>query len=175
MVDDLMRDEYQDYLESHILNVKNAFNWFLYYMPELFREFDSDYLGARISAHDQSKYDDEEFFAYCNYFYGSKKDKEVQHDFDVAWLHHQHLNPHHWQHWLLREDDGNLKALDMPFEYIIEMICDWWAFSWSKNNLYEIFDWYAINKPKMQLSDYTLNEVETLLTKLRNKLNEVTK
>nr|DAE02562.1 MAG TPA: hypothetical protein [Siphoviridae sp. ctmYS12] len=30
--------------------------------------------------------------------------------------------------------------MDMPYNYIIEMICDWWAFSWNKGNLQEIFN-----------------------------------
>ena len=64
--------------------------------------------------------------------------KEVEDRFDAAWLHHQHNNPHHWQHWLLREDDGGTKALEMDHLYVVEMVCDHWAFSWVKGDLYEI-------------------------------------
>ena len=61
----------------------------------------------------------------------------------------------------------------MPKEYIIEMICDWWAFSWTKGNLYEIFNWYDERKAYMKLSDKTRNAVEDILERIRNKLDEV--
>ena len=97
----------------------------------------------------------------------------VKHGFDLAWLHHQHNNPHHWQHWLLREDDGNMKALEMPFNYVVEMICDWWSFSWTNGNLYEIFDWYKENKPKMLLHKNTEKLVEQILDILKTTMENV--
>src|SRR5947207_278928 len=35
----------------------------------------------------------------------------VDEAFDGAWLHHQHVNKHHWQHWVLRNDDGDARVL----------------------------------------------------------------
>ena len=172
MIDDSMRDDYDQYLEEHISGVKNVFNWLLENLPELFKDYDSDYIGTIIARHDESKYDDEEYFAYCEYFYGDDKDAQTLSDFDFAWLHHQHNNPHHWQHWLLREDDGDHKALEMPFEYIVEMISDWWSFSWKKNNLYEIFNWYDNNSEKIILNDNTQKVVADIMSKIKLKLDE---
>ena len=62
--------------------------------------------------------------------------------------------------------------LDMPYNYIIEMICDWWAFSWNKGNLYEIFSWYDAHKAYMKLSDNTRKTVEDILGKIKDKLDE---
>jgi hypothetical protein len=48
-----------------------------------------------------------------------------QYDFNVAWLHHQHVNDHHWQHWLLREDSGANIQLLPPAYVVDEMVADW--------------------------------------------------
>ena len=60
----------------------------------------------------------------------------------------------------------------MPYNYIIEMICDWWAFSWNSGNLNEIFDWYDEHKNYMKLSDATRKTVENILSKIKEKLEE---
>lgn len=96
-------------------------------------------------------------------------------DFNKAWLAHIHRNPHHWQHWVLINDDPKLGeiVLDMPYEYIIEMICDWWAFSWSSGNLYEIFNWYNEHEEYMKLSEKTRKTVEDILDKIKKKLDDM--
>ena len=173
MITDEMIDKYDEYLHNHINAVKTAFDWLVTNISELFVEYDADVLGAVMASHDMSKWEDEEYFAYCEYFYGEHKGEDwVQTDFDYAWLHHQHNNPHHWQHWLLREDDGGNKALEMDYLYVIEMVCDHWAFSWVKGNLYEIFDWYANNKAKMILHPNTQELYESILDKIKQKLDE---
>ena len=61
----------------------------------------------------------------------------------------------------------------MPYNYIIEMMCDWWAFSWNKGNLNEIFDWYEKQKYYMKLSNATRKTVEDILSKIKKKLQEL--
>ena len=63
--------------------------------------------------------------------------------------------------------------MDMPENYILEMICDWWSFSWRSENLYEIFDWYDKNGPYMKLSRKTRKSVEFILENIRKVLNEL--
>ena len=58
----------------------------------------------------------------------------------------------------------------MPTYYIIEMICDWWSFSWKTGDLYEIFNWYEKRKDYIQLSESTRKIVEDILTKIRDIL-----
>lgn len=40
-------------------------------------------------------------------------------------MHHKGRNRHHWEYWL---DNGNVKngviAIEMPVNYVVEMICD---------------------------------------------------
>ena len=162
-----MIDKYDEYLHTHINAVKTAFDWLVANLPELFKDYDADMLGTIIVNHDASKWDDEEYFAYCEYFYGEHKDETwVKDDFDYAWLHHQHNNSHHWQHWLLREDDGGTKALEMDYICVLEMVSDHWAFSWVKGDLFEIFNWYEHNKEKMILHPNTRALYESILEKI---------
>ena len=161
-------DQYKEYLSNHIQNVKNGYEWLkLTILPNI--DIDLSITDKLIKYHDSSKYSIEEFDGYRDYFYGNQTG-EVKRNFDYAWLYHIHNNPHHWQYWLLQEDDGDLKALDIPIQYIIEMICDWWAFSWNKNNLFEIFKWYEQNKDKQNLSANTRDIVEKILHEMKTQL-----
>lgn len=167
------KKKYDEYLEEHIGNVKKAYDLLVY--SGVF-----DYSRATkdaIDEHDASKYDEEEYDAYGEYFYGDKKDVEHKddEDFQRAWLHHQHHNPHHWQYWLLREDDGGKPiALEMPLEYVQEMICDWLAFSIKNNNLKEIQKWYDENNKNQILHKKTKKLVEKYLEDIRKLSDEKT-
>lgn len=60
----------------------------------------------------------------------------------------------------------------LPYEYIVEMICDWWSFSWKTENLYEIFDWYDQHKERMILADNTKKLVERFLEEIKMELDK---
>ena len=173
-----MSREYDLYLEQHKSNVKKGFDWIKNNLPELIPNdirLDCLDLVYQIGfAHDDSKTSEDEYNAYDAYFYGGNRSYQVVQDFNYAWLNHIHRNQHHWQHWILindEPDEGEI-VLDMPENYILEMICDWWAFSWQNENLYEIFDWYDKHKDHMDLSNKTRKTVEDILTKMYDKLNE---
>jgi len=163
-----MSSKYDEYLIDHIGGVKSAFSWLIEHFPDISEKM-ADYRGI-IDQHDNSKYSDEEYRAYDNYFYGNKSYAVVR-DFNYAWLHHIHNNPHHWQYWVLQHDDEPEEALEMPYWYVIEMICDWWSFSFRSGNLYEIFDWYEKHKG-MKLHTETRKFVEDILGKIKEKLDE---
>lgn len=166
-----MSYEYDRYLVIHKNNVKEGYDWLCANLPELIK----DNYGHQICfAHDHSKSEPDEYEAYDAYFYGNNRSYEVVHNFRRAWLQHIHRNPHHWQHWVLINDDpkeGEV-ILDMPYNYIVEMICDWWAFSWAKGDLTEIFGWYEQHKEYMKLSNKTRNTVEHILLQMMTKLGE---
>lgn len=79
--------------------------------------------------HDSSKFSPSEFVPYARYFYGNYPNRDDIHGdmrnilsdrytaegvkaaFDVAWLHHQRRNRHHWQYWLLQYDNGEAWAM----------------------------------------------------------------
>ena len=169
--------QYDDYIEQHKENVRKAYYWLI--NNNILTDYSVDTLQYAHylceSGHDQSKYGKEEYDAYDEYFYGKNKSYKVIEDFNYAWLHHIHNNPHHWQYWVLindNPDEGEI-VLDMPDEYIIEMICDWWSFSFKKGDLTEIFSWYKERSKYMKLSDNTRKKVENILYRINVKLTEL--
>lgn len=167
--------QYDIYIDEHKRNVYEAFNWLIENIPELTQQETWDEARRLCShMHDDSKFDKAEYDAYDVYFYGGNRSYEVTQNFNKAWLHHIHENPHHWQHWILIQDDpenGEI-ILDMPNEYIIEMICDWLSFAIKKGDMYEIFSWYDEHKDYMKLSDRTRSKVNHTLEMIKKKLNE---
>ena len=167
-----MSYEYDRYLAQHKSNVQKGYRWIAENLPDLFYD-GIDYDWQIGFGHDASKSTPDEYDAYDAYFYGNNKSYAVVKAFNYAWLHHIHNNPHHWQFWILVNDDPNegMVIMDMPYNYIIEMICDWWAFSWVSGNLSEIFNWYDQHKDYMKLSDQTRKTVEDILSKIKEKLD----
>lgn len=195
--------EYDVYLKKHIECVRHACSWIINNLAledlnSIFPDISTNAIVNLVNLHDHSKVSEEEYNAYDEYFYKGGQDSfEGKRKFDQAWLHHIHNNPHHWQYWVLIHDDGpidapngnKLMALDMPDEYILEMICDWWSFSWAKHldkmrdlseydidHLYgldEIFTWYDDHKAKMILSNKTREKVERLLDLIQAKLDSM--
>lgn len=172
-----MSKDYDEYLNEHRKAVFAAYQWITENVPEVLADLDKDIDWQMQFNHDASKGDREEYQAYDAYFYGGNKSYQVLKDFDYAWLHHIHNNPHHWQYWLLFEDDPELgtpyKALEIPFEYVIEMICDWWSFSFRSGDLREIFNWYDAHKDIMKLHPKTRKLVEDILGVIKRKLDEI--
>ena len=144
--------------------------WIAAYIPEL-----TDVEATRnIEFHDMSKNTPDEYTPYDNYFYGEQTPAIIE-AFNRAWLMHIHRNPHHWQYWVLINDEpkeGTI-LIEMPYPYIIEMICDWWAFSWIKGDLSEMFAWYKDHADYIKLHNNTRSIVEEILEMIRTKLTEV--
>lgn len=130
--------------------------------------------------HDWSKFLPSEWVPYAQFFYGYKStaeerdlarrvlgydpdrsDKDVRGAFDRAWLKHQHRSPHHWQHWILREDSGGTIILEMPRRYALEMISDWDGAGRAITGRHgATADWYLKNRAKIQLHPNTRRLVE---------------
>lgn len=165
-----MSAAYDKYLDEHRSGVSSGYSWLMRHGILSNRSYS---MLSKIMHHDDSKFDESEYDAYDKYFYGEKT-SEVKESFDFAWLHHIHCNPHHWQYWVLINDDESdgTKALMMPNDYVIEMICDWWSFSWKTGNLYEIFDWYEGHKDRMILHKNTRELVEEILNDIRTELDK---
>ena len=97
----------------------------------------------------------------------------------MAWLHHIHHNPHHWQHWLLVNGYGDfgtpgvVTPVEMPRVYALEMVADWWSFSWRSGNLREVFGWYGEHRDRIVLHPSTRKYVESVLGEIDEKLGAV--
>lgn len=165
-----MSYQYDRYLAQHKSNVEAGFRWLQKNLPEI-----TEGSGAEhniVFAHDQSKTEPDEYGPYDIYFYGGNRSYGVVEDFRKAWLLHIHRNPHHWQYWVLINDapeEGEI-ILEMPYCYVLEMICDWWSFSWFKGNLLEIFSWYEERKSYIKLHPNTRRLVEDILGRIKISL-----
>ena len=87
-------------------------------------------------------------------------------DFDFAWLLHQKRNKHHWQWWILPEDEAGIKIFPMPEKYRYEMLFDWLGASKAQGHggdLNSVWKWYEKNGHKMQLHPDTRRWVESVL------------
>ena len=182
---------YNEYMEAHLSNVEKGYQWLKDNLPEVLSE--ENYidevlyfgeLDEIIKQHDKSKFnkvpDAENYYdlkcewdAYAEYFYGAEKTPAVEKAFNYAWLAHIHSNPHHWQYWCLQHDDEGLECLDMPYVFIIEMICDHWSFSWKTGDLREIFKWYDEHKAGILFSEKTRSIYESILDKISKVLDEL--
>jgi hypothetical protein len=148
--------------------------------------------------HDLSKLFPSELVPYTNFFYGNtqplnthgasgvgnpkapRRDKTGYYKptdtgdkaFDFAWLLHQKRNRHHWQWWILPEDEGGVKVMEMDEKSRIEMLCDWIGagkaqghFSPPNDPMLETRNWYEANGHKMQLHAETRKWVERTIGK----------
>ena len=114
--------------------------------------------------HDWQKFTPAEFKPYRLSFYGPWKYKQrpqwLVDQFDYAWLHHQHYGPHHWQYFILRQDEEEDKILEMPDRYRREMLADWIGAGRAITGKIEVVEWYAKNKRKIQLHPNTRAWIE---------------
>ena len=79
--------------------------------------------------HDLSKFSPTEFWTNVKYTVPGISPIEIQkkvEGFSISWQHHKGHNPHHYEYWMDRFDDGCYVAR-MPFEYSLEMLCDFLA------------------------------------------------
>lgn len=122
--------------------------------------------------HDWHKLLPSEWFPYANYFYEPKVKNETGYykptntgdaNFDFAWLLHQKRAKHHWQWWVLPEDDGGVKILPMSDIYRKEMLADWRGAGKAQGYGDNTKEWYLKNKTKMQLHRQTQKWIELQL------------
>ena len=156
---------YKMYIIDHKNNVKKAFNEYgLFLSREL--EVPLSELTELVDNHDLSKFEDEEFYGYLHHFYPDDNDEVYKDEFDMAWSHHIHNNPHHPEYWVLYNfNDNIIKVFNMDNKYIAEMILDWIAMGYSKNN--KAYDYYEKNKDKYLFKNSTRFKVEYLLDKIK--------
>jgi hypothetical protein len=119
--------------------------------------------------HDMSKFLPSEFMPYARYFY-DQRDPRILSDFNTAWLKHQRRNAHHWQWWLLREDDGKFIPIEMPKPIVYEMLADWYgagkALNGNTHTWRNTWEWFKNNRHLIHLNPYTDIAVRRILMDL---------
>lgn len=155
--------EYKAYVEEHKDRVHQFAEWLRGKLPEVFDGVDFDVFNELIQEHDDSKFSEPEFEPYAQYFYGDKKNNF---EYEEAWKHHWTHNEHHPEFWL---------GEDMPYIYILEMLCDWGSFSIASGNMRELSDFYfnkARDDEEKNLSENTKIIIEEILEKINSIIEE---
>lgn len=143
-VDQIVADAYAKSLREHIANVQEA----------------GHKLGvpsSQLEVHDQSKWSLLEFPGYARHFKGGGDPKS----FVVAWLHHIHHNPHHWQYWIFPDcytpEGSSVEkgAVEMPRNYALEMVADWMGTSLSHTNSWDMSNWLLEHIPRIKVHSET--------------------
>lgn len=78
--------------------------------------------------HDLSKYSFTEFLSSAKYFQGTSSPIDAEKaaiGYSLAWQHHKGHNPHHWEYWIDNLGSKENTPIKIPYQYVIEMICDW--------------------------------------------------
>jgi hypothetical protein len=132
--------------------------------------------------HDLSKLLPSEWLPYARFFYLDKVPRRDatgyykptdtgDEEFDHAWLLHQKRNDHHWQWWILPEDDGGEKIIPMSDAAMLEMVCDWCGASLAQGHggWAGVQYWYKKNRAKMRLAVETQIWVEEFLKAKQDK------
>jgi hypothetical protein len=160
--------EYEEYIIAHKERVSKMADWLKENLPEIFDGCDLEAFDEVIKEHDDSKYGEEEFEPYAQKFYKQDeygKPLEFIPGYDEAWKHHWTNNEHHPEHWL---------GEDMPYIYILEMLCDWGSFSIDKGDLTELINYYyseAKDDEEKNLSDNTKTIIEEILDKIKSVIS----
>jgi len=128
--------------------------------------------------HDWHKFTHAEWFPYVHFFYnpdGTKKqirdktgyykpDDTGDKAFDQAWFLHQKRAYHHWQSWAFPDTNGNLKLVEIPPKYRLEMLADWRGAARAQGlSRDSVKDWYQANKDKMMLESVSRVYIEAML------------
>lgn len=145
-------------------------------------------LFLRGIMHDMSKFLPSEFIPYARFFYGKYPSLNDVHGdqrnrisiwkegaakaFDFAWLLHQKRNDHHWQWWILPEDDGGTKIMPMSLNAIKELVADWIGAGRAISGRKDPWPWYQANKGHMQLNPDTRRIIEMSLEALHKRIEK---
>lgn len=115
----------------------------------------------RLLVHDWTKLMPCEWTPYANFF-NSKRTAEVKAAFRQAWRHHVDHNPHHWNYWETKGENGT--PAEMPWAYTVEMVADWAGAGRAITGAWELTTWYDENEAKIKLHPNTKFAVHSILT-----------
>lgn len=153
-------NEYRNYIYEHIDNVRRAF---IKYGRELSEYFGISYntLDYIVTNHDRSKFSDEEFNGYRQYFHTKEGETRDKDRFLESWFHHLRTNKHHPEYWTYVDDNNMTVIMDMPPLYIAEMLLDWEAMAIRFNNSTRLY--YELNRNRKPLSKNTKKLIDGII------------
>ena len=127
--------------------------------------------GALI--HDWQKFAPAEWGPYRQNFFvnwgDAGKSKWVKKRFRLAWAHHLHYGPHHWEYWV-RENNRDADLLtvevsEMPDRYRKEMLADWNGAGLAITGVNNTKEFYERKKSSIVLHEKTREWIEEMIDK----------
>lgn len=120
--------------------------------------------------HDLSKYSLAELVPSIRYFQGYRSpyvyEKSLK-GYSLGWLHHKGRNLHHWEYWY-DMINGKWTPIEMPYEYVIEMMCDRIAacqtYQKEKYTQRSALEYFESRPDKNYMHENTRELLRTLLT-----------
>lgn len=126
--------------------------------------------------HDLSKYSVIELLI-CKYYSGTRSPHQNAREvlgYSPSWIHHYHMNKHHFQYWWDENEEGKIIPMKMPFKYVIESFCDMLGASkaynlatWQPSMLLDYWETKCIGKRIMHEDSIELIDI------LIKKLNDI--
>lgn len=152
----LKEKDYLNYINNHIANIRIAN---IKYGKDLSKALNISEreLNILIAKHDESKYYEEEFEPYRQYFYPCSYETKNEESFNEAWKHHYTINKHHPEYWL---DEFN-NPRDMEPLYIAEMLLDWESMSMKFGGT--AYDYYMKNRENKHLSENSKRIIDSII------------
>lgn len=132
--------------------------------------------------HDLSKFNPVEFFESVKYWSGDRSPidncKDVN-GYSAAWMHHKGRNKHHYEYWVDNLDKGGV-ALQIPYKYAAEMICDFLgagrAYNGKKFTMQNEYNWWLKKKSNpLKMNYHTMKFVDLVFEELKNRPDEIKK
>lgn len=126
----------------------------------------------RLIIHDWTKLLPSEWTGYRDYFYPSTKANEkflsrmkIKDRYFTAWNAHLRRNAHHWQYWVTSNDDGTYTTIEIPEQFVREMVADWCGAGRAITGKWDAIEWFAKNERKMKINEETRKLVVQMLDK----------
>ena len=168
-------EKYRNYIEHHKQLVGQVFETVRYNLDRIgITKACLQKAESCVAAHDESKYKEDEFDGYRQHWQPTKDEQPNEDQYRYSWLKHIHRNPHHWQHWVIKDDDDiTPRALKMPTHYLIELMCDWSAMAIFKGS--DMIFWYNQHKHNFIMHEETRQAVERMLVVFSIAVHEIRK
>lgn len=128
--------------------------------------------------HDLSKYTPAEFLAGVKYYQGYRSPNEAEREAagaSSAWMHHKGRNRHHFEYWTDYDPAvrGKIRPVEMPYRYVVEMLCDRLAASRIYNGANysqdEPLKYFLPAKPNRMIHPATSDCIEDMLRLVAEK------
>lgn len=153
-------EQYREYIHEHISNVQLAYEKYGEAICKALN-INAISLEENIREHDKTKFYDEEFKGYRQWFYPEKDEAKDRQVFDKAWFLHLRRSPHHPEFWTYVDDNKVPVILDMPTIYIAEMLLDWAAMGIKFGDT--AYEYYQKVRNKKPFNDNTKEKIDSVI------------